>query len=212
MKKIILFDLDGTLIDSTPAIMHSFKSAFSYFNDTNYNEEKIKSLIGYTLDDIFLKSGVKKEQIQEYIKIYKQEYRKVFLQQTTLLPHSIKALELAKEFAVLGVVTTKSSESSKILLKHLKIFDYFGAIIGREDVVYPKPNAEPILKALKILNGNLDNSFMIGDTSLDVLAAKNANINYVALTYGYESEDSLKKNADIIKEDVYKAVEFIHKY
>lgn len=209
MKTIILFDLDGTLIDSTDAILHSFKSAF-FFNNLNYNEENIKSLIGYTLDDIFLKSGVNHKDIQKYIDIYRQEYRKIFLEQTTLLPRTLQALKLAKTFAILGIVTTKNSKSSKILLKHLGIYDFFKVIIGREDVNFPKPHAEPILKALSMINTNANEIFMIGDTKLDVLAAKNANIKAIALSCGYESEESLKKYSDTIKKDVYEAVKFIY--
>ncbi len=67
----ILFDLDGTLIDSTEAILESFKQSFNYFNLKNYDDEQIKSLIGYPLDIMYEKLGIKTSNINEIVEVYK---------------------------------------------------------------------------------------------------------------------------------------------
>ena len=119
------------------------------------------------------------------------------------------ALNIAYNFANLGVVTTKTSKFSNILLKHLNIYKFFKIIIGKEDVKNPKPSAEPIQKALKLLNKNTKNAFMIGDTHLDLKVAINANITPIALTCGYGDKNSFKDFTCNIFDNVFEAVNFI---
>ncbi|WP_299189983.1 HAD family hydrolase, partial [uncultured Campylobacter sp.] len=146
----ILFDLDGTLIDSTPAILDGFHYAFAHFGATDPSDEKIKRLIGHPLEVMFERLGATQD-VQDFVRAYKQRYEQIFLDQTVLLSGAHEAVREASEFANLGVVTTKTSKFSKILLQHLGIAEFFGTIVGREDVKNPKPSAEPILKALENL-------------------------------------------------------------
>ncbi len=146
----LLFDLDGTLIDSTPAILDGFHYAFAHLGAAEPSDEAIKRLIGYPLEVMFERLGVTRD-VQNFVLAYKQRYAQTFLDQTVLLSGAFEAVRAASEFANLGVVTTKTSKFSKILLQHLGIADLFGTIVGREDVQNPKPSAEPILKALENL-------------------------------------------------------------
>jgi len=146
----LLFDLDGTLIDSTPAILDGFHYAFAHLGAAEPGDEAIKMLIGYPLEVMFERLGVTRD-VQNFVLAYKQRYAQTFLDQTVLLSGAFEAVRAASEFANLGVVTTKTSKFSKILLQHLGIAEFFGTIVGREDVQDPKPSAEPILKALENL-------------------------------------------------------------
>ena len=146
----LLFDLDGTLIDSTPAILDGFHYAFTHLGAAEPGDEAIKKLIGHPLEVMFERLGVTRD-VQNFVFAYKQRYAQTFLDQTVLLSGAFEAVRAASEFANLGVVTTKTSKFSKILLQHLGIADLFGTIVGREDVKKPKPSAEPILKALENL-------------------------------------------------------------
>ena len=146
----LLFDLDGTLIDSTPAILDGFHYAFTHLGAAEPSDEAIKRLIGYSLEVMFERLGVTRD-VQNFVLAYKQRYAQTFLDQTVLLSGAFEAVRTASEFANLGVVTTKTSKFSKILLQHLGIAEFFGTIVGREDVKNPKPSAEPILKALENL-------------------------------------------------------------
>ncbi|MBX2078977.1 HAD family hydrolase [Campylobacter peloridis] len=205
-KKTILFDLDGTLIDSTSAILEGFDAAFKAFNEPLRDHENIKALIGFPLDIAFEKLGVPKEKTNEYINAYRNVYQKIYIEQTFLLPLAKESVHEASLFADLAVVTTKSSKFSKPLLDYLGIGEYFKIIIGRDDVTHPKPNAEPILLALNRLNKNKENAFMVGDTHLDIQAALNANITPIAVSSGYEAKESLVKFNTLLFEDTYKAV------
>ncbi|MBT0830658.1 HAD family hydrolase [Campylobacter lari] len=209
LKKTILFDLDGTLIDSTSAILDGFDTAFKAFGEPLRDHEAIKALIGFPLDVAFEKLGVPKEKTSEYINAYRSVYQKIYIEQTSLLSLAKESVYEASLLADLAVVTTKSSKFSKPLLDHLGIGEYFKVIIGRDDVTYPKPNAEPILLALEKLSKSKENTFMIGDTHLDIQAACNAGIKPIAVSSGYESKESLAKFKIPLFENTYEAVKHI---
>ncbi|HRF58065.1 MAG TPA: HAD-IA family hydrolase [Campylobacterales bacterium] len=210
MKTTILFDLDGTLIDSTEAILESFYHAFESFDAKPPKQEEIESKIGYTLEDIFGYLGVEDRRINEYVASYKEKYREISRPKTYLLEGAAEALEIASSFARLGVVTTKTARYSKDLLEHMNVMYYFETLVGREDVQNVKPHPEPIYKALanmgKTETDDKSSIWMIGDTFLDIEAAKNAGIRHVALMTGYGNKEELRSLSEIMTKGVLEAV------
>lgn len=209
---IILFDLDGTLIDSTDAITSTFLHAFSKHSfDFKGSIEDIKKQIGYPLDIMFENLGVSKSVVWDFVDSYKMRYKDISVAQTTLLENAFEAVNLASKFAKLGVVTTKTRIYSTPILDNFDIGKHFEVIIGREDVENPKPHEEPILKALHSLNydKNKNEAFMIGDTKLDLISAKNASINSIGLLCGYSNEEELSQYTNIIKKDSLEAVKYL---
>jgi len=207
---VILFDLDGTLIDSTPAILESFHFAFEQFNTPIADDEEIKKLIGLPLDIMFEKLGVDSSKKWDYVNAYKTHYRPISKQKTTLLPFAKEAIIQASKIAKLGIVTTKTSKYSKELMEHFGVLEYFDVLIGREDVTNPKPHQEPILKALNYFK-NHSIAYMIGDTCLDSISAKNANINSIGVLSGYGNKKDLINCSDVVVENALKAIEFIQR-
>jgi phosphoglycolate phosphatase len=208
--KIILFDLDGTLIDSTEAILESFGVAYDSFDAPVPSDEAITSLIGLPLDAMFLSLGISKEEVNHYVHAYKMHYRTIHTQKTTLLPSAKEAIQRANQFARLGVVTTKTSEYSRTLLDHFGILPYFDVLIGREDVANPKPHPEPIYKALKALAFRFGEiTYMVGDTTADILSAQEADIGSIGVLTGYMSEEELDEEADFIASNALEAVKLI---
>ncbi len=206
---IILFDLDGTLIDSTEAILESFDVAFKTFGTAVPDEASIKAEIGHPLDVMFATLGVEASKVDAHVQAYKMHYQKISCAKTVLLPDAREAVELASQHAALGVVTTKTGKYSKELLEHMGLMSYFDVLVGREDVEYPKPHPEPILKALSMLQSEKNIHWMIGDTPMDILAAKAANINCVAVTCGYADETVLLEHTENLSRTALEAVKFI---
>ena len=207
----VLFDLDGTLIDSTEAILASFHFAFK---DQNFNftkgDEEIVKLIGYPLDYMFENLGVEKNKVWDFVDSYKSNYKKISQQKTFLLKNALEAVKIASTFATLAIVTTKTTKYTLPLLKNFEILDYFDTIIGRQEVENPKPHPEPIYKALENLNIIASESvFMIGDTKLDLIAAKEAKISSVAVLCGYGKEKELSQYTNNICMDSLEAVKMV---
>jgi len=206
---IILFDLDGTLIDSTEAILEGFAVAFKTYGREVPADEAIKNEIGHPLDMMFPTLGIPPEEVDAHVHAYKMHYRKISCAKTVLLPHAREAVELASKHATLGVVTTKTAKYSIELLEHMGLMHYFEVLVGREDVENPKPHPEPILKALSKLQSDTNKYWMIGDTPMDILAAKAANINSVAVTCGYADKALLLEHTDNVSQTALEAVKFI---
>lgn len=211
-SKIVLFDLDGTIIDSTEAILESFATAFDSFGVAVPPAQTIKDLIGLPLDVMFEKLGVAQDDAMAYVKVYKAHYQTIHTQKTTLLPRAKEAVEFAHAYARLGVVTTKTSAYSRILLEHFDLMQYFDVLIGREDVEHPKPHPEPVYKALGQLGYRFGKvTYFVGDTTIDMLAAQEAGIGSIGVLTGYMDEEALDEVADFVVSDAFEAARLIEK-
>ncbi|MEO1942092.1 MAG: HAD family hydrolase [Campylobacterales bacterium] len=208
----ILFDMDGTLIDSTPAILESFEVAFSRLNLSLPSPEKVLKLIGYPLDQMMRLLGVQQEKVVlRLVEEYKSHYLQIHLQKTTLLPGAEEAVIRASQLGPIGVVTTKTTKYSKLLLAQFGLLDRFGVVIGREDVERLKPDPEPVLKALKELRAQKEGSFIIGDTCLDIESGHRAGIGGIGVTTGFWDLEELKECADFLFENVLEGVKWLEK-
>ncbi len=211
-NKIILFDLDGTLIDSTDAIVSTFYHSFKELEfDFNGNDETIKSLIGYPLDVMYKELGVDESKVWDFVDSYKNRYRVISKEQTTLLENAYDAVYEASLFARVSVVTTKTRMYTMPLLEHFNIAQFFEIVTGRENVQNPKPHPEPILITLEQMNYDKDKHtvWMIGDTKLDLIAANDANVNSIGVLCGYGEKEELLKYTNIIKSNALDAINHI---
>ena len=205
----ILFDLDGTLIDSTEAILESFHRSYALLGGTPPPDAAIKALIGHPLDAMYRELGVEAARVERYVQAYKEHYRKISRQKTVLLPQAREAIERAGTFARLGVVTTKTGRYSRILLEHFGVMDAFEVLIGREDVVHPKPHPEPVQKAVAAMDADPRHCWLIGDTRLDAGCAASAGIGCVGVLSGYDSYEQLSALTPFVERDVLDAVAFL---
>ncbi len=213
MKPIILFDLDGTLIDSTEAILRSFEDSFKHFDMPVPEDEKVKALIGHPLDYMYTHLGVDPEKVWDFVDVYKSHYRQRSKPMTHFLPDAKAAIQEAATFARLGIVTTKTGEYSRILLEHMGVMEYFEVLIGREDVTHPKPDPEPIMMALEQMEvEDLDNCWMVGDTCMDLISARHAKIKSVGVLCGYGEEVKLRSCGERLQNNTFLAVKYIKNY
>ncbi len=206
---IILFDLDGTLIESTEAITSTFHHAFDVQGEKHPTDADIQALIGYPLDVMFARLGVEESRVWDFVNTYKQKYRTISKIKTELLPQAKEAVELASSFAELGIVTTKTGLYSQELMEHFGIMQHFEVLVGREHVQNPKPHEEPILTALTSFDCENKEIWMIGDTKLDLLSAQNAGVNSIGVLSGYDTHETLQEFTDIIHNNALEAVEYL---
>ena len=214
MKTTILFDLDGTLIDSTEAILEGFVTSFRQNGGEIPNEAKVLEVIGHPLDIMFKLLNCDEGRVDEYVKSYKEHYRKIATAKTILLPNAKEAVEEAASFARVGVVTTKTRAYSIDILEHLGVLSHFETVVGRECVTHPKPHPEPVLLALTRMecdkeNCNKSDIFLIGDTVMDLDAALGANIDFVGVMGRYGDIKEFQKRCKVLKNDALGAVRFI---
>ncbi len=206
---IILFDLDGTLIDSTEAILESFHNSYMVHKEKAPSDTEIKALIGYPLDVMYSRLGIDEARVWHFVTTYKEYYRVISKEKTFLLPRAKEAVTLAASFAEVGVVTTKTGLFSKELMEHFGLMEYFKVLIGREHVENPKPHKEPILKALESFEIDNKEIWMIGDTKLDLLSAENAGVNSLGVLSGYDTKETLKKYTNHIYRDAFEGMIFL---
>lgn len=212
MDKIILFDLDGTLIDSTEAIVDTFRYTFEKkgFEFKGCDEDIIKE-IGYPLDIMYEHLGVSKLHAFDFVDTYKNRYKDIAVEQTDILDFAKESVDLAKEYARLGIVTTKTTQYSIPILQNLQIWEQFECIVGRQEVENPKPHPEPIFKAMELMSIKQSEYeiYMIGDTKLDLIAANEAGVNGVGVLSGYGKEEELSQYANIVEKNSLDAVKRI---
>lgn len=210
-RAIILFDFDGTLIDSTPAIYASFCAALSRNGFAIPSQQSVEGCIGHTLHDMFAMHGVAPEMLQRCVDDYRASYRAQMERGTVLLPNAREAVVQASAFAFLGLVTTKRGDYSRALLQSFGIAEHFACVVGIEDAASPKPAPEPILCALaRIAHKEIapEHIFMVGDTALDLQSARAAGVRGLGVLCGFGQEGDLRAFGVPLFADALEAVAF----
>jgi len=187
----VVFDLDGTFIDSTPAIVESFYHTFDTLGITRPAEEAIVTSIGHILEDQF--ALLAECDPHECVAIYRTHYVTVARELTSLQPGAEAAAARLREAGLkIGFATSKKREYAEMILDHLGMLDYFESRIGPHDVTHPKPHPEAILKSAEQLNLNHAEFFFVGDTDFDVKAAHAAKVRCLCVTTGYNTREQLE--------------------
>ena len=208
----ILFDLDGTLVDSNEIIIQSFKETFKYYQpNIEYTRNQIIEMIGPPLKETFKIVSEETKVINEMIDYYRTFYQKHEFEYIKLYDNVIETLEkLSKLNVNLGIVTTKFEESAMPSIKLFSLDKYIKNYSFLGSVPEHKPSPEPIFYVLNQFN-NVDEALMIGDNPSDIFAGKNAGI----LTCGIEwtlVKDKLKAtNPDFWIKDYKEILKIIEK-
>jgi HAD superfamily hydrolase (TIGR01509 family) len=198
----VLFDLDGTLIDSSRAICKSFNRALTNHGLTPLPAETIRHGIGRPLKELFSEEG-KGVPVESLVAEYKRSFSELAPGQSRLLPGAVELLEPLSNSKMLGIVTSRSSEGSARLLGEFGLLDYFSALVGVEDTPNGKPDPAPVFLALEKLGVQPSCSVFVGDTAFDMEAGKRAGTLTIGITTGAHSkEELLEAGADIIVADL----------
>lgn len=201
MIKHIVFDLDGTLVDSHSTIYVSTIKTLEHFNINGslLPEAELKKRIGMHFKDIFEELNIPVQDLEEFISVYKKIYYDC-MNLSVLYEGTEEVINKLKENNYsISLLTTKGQDQAEFILNYFKIDIHFNYIMGRRPGIEHKPSPEPLIKICKDLNINLSETLMVGDSELDVLCGKNAGSKTCAVTYGYREKSLLESyNPDLI--------------
>jgi phosphoglycolate phosphatase len=201
-KFTILFDLDGTLVDTAPDLMLAHNHVMKKFGYPTKSTEDIRNLVGKGAGALIGRSiwgqakmefgkvndeKIKDEMIKEFINFY----GKNILHESTLILGVKKFLNWCKnENISMAVCTNKTEHLAVDLLKKIGIYDYFEYVAGHNTFDYCKPDPRHLTSIIEILDGNIKKSLMIGDSETDANAAKAAEIPLILLENGYTEKNT----------------------
>lgn len=206
MKQIdlLIFDLDGTLVDTRRDLANSVNFALNALNLPALQIEEVMSYVGdglkKLLDRSLPKDGL--ENIGEVIDIFREHYREHCLDFSGFYPDVVNILNYFQD-KKMTVVSNKPEEFTRLILEGLRIADFFEIILGGDSLPLMKPDPGPILHILDKLNASNEKTAIVGDGTTDIEAGKAANILTCAVTYGLkEKEVLLKMEPDFMIDDI----------
>ena len=179
----ILFDLDGTLLNTKPLIDRSFIHTFEHFRpDYRLTDEELDSFFGPSLRQTFSRYSSDENEIEEMIKYYREFNIANHDEMVTAFSNAKEVLKkLSKKGYKLGVISSKRTDLVEHGLFITKLLGYFQVVLGEEGASNPKPDPEGINNAMKQLKSK--KAMYVGDGVGDILAGKNANIDTVGVLY-----------------------------
>jgi pyrophosphatase PpaX len=187
----LLFDLDGTLIDTNELIIQTFLHTFEKYYPNQYKREDILPFMGPSLDQTF--SKIDPERKQELIDTYRKFNKEKHDEYVTEFEGVYDTItKLKNEGYKLGIVTTKRSEVANMGLKLAKLEPFFENVITFDDVENVKPDPEPIYKALDFFGSSPEETMMVGDNYHDIEAGKNAGTLTVGVAWSLKGKDFLQ--------------------
>lgn len=213
MKKdfAIIFDLDGTLLNTDLLIQKSFEHVFKrYKPDYQISDEEHLSFLGPTLKETFSRY-FPDDMIDELIEYYREYNHKHHQDYVTIYPHIRETLKTLKQKGYpLAVVTTKYRQAAYIGLDLFDLTNYFDMVLGMNDVQHVKPHPEGIVKVMQTLACN--RGLYIGDNITDIMAGKNAGIYTAGVKWtpkGYEILEKLEP--DLMIDDMQDIITFVER-
>ena len=193
-KLTILFDLDGTLVDTAPDLMGAHNHVMKKFGYPQKSLDDIKHIAGRgawimmqrTFRDEIKDEKLKKEMVKEFINYYAKNIDR----ESKPIKGVIKFLDWAKSKQVLmGVCTNKQERLAVDLLKKINLSKYFEYIAGCDTFDFNKPDPRHLTNVIDIIGGDINKSIMIGDSEVDSQSAYNAKIPFILVEEGYTEKN-----------------------
>ena len=223
-KFTILFDLDGTLVDTAPDLMLAHNHVMKKFGYPTKSTEDIRNLVGkgagaligrsiwgqakkefHSVDDLKIKNEMSKE--------FVNYYGKNIIKESTLINGVKEFLKWCKDQSIsMAVCTNKQEYLSNDLLKKIGISDYFEYVAGSDTFDYCKPDPRHLTSVVEILDGDIKKTIMIGDSETDANAAKAAEIPVILLENGYTEKNTTEIYHNHLIKDFIGIEKIISKY
>lgn len=223
-KFTILFDLDGTLVDTAPDLMMAHNHVMKKFSYPTKSTEDIRNLVGKGAGALIgrsiwgqakkefskvLDEKIKEEMVKEFVSFY----GKNIVNESTLVTGVKEFLIWCKEQNIsMAVCTNKQEHLSNDLLKKIGIYDFFEYVAGSDTFDYCKPDPRHLTNVVEILDGDVKKTIMIGDSETDANAAKAAEIPVILLENGYTEKNTTEIYHNHLIKDFIGIEKIITKY
>ena len=223
-KFTILFDLDGTLVDTAPDLMLAHNHVMKKFGYPTKSTEDIRNLVGKGAEALIgrsiwgqakkefskvLDEKIKDEMVKEFVNFY----GKNIVNESTLITGVKDFLIWCKEQNIsMAVCTNKQEHLSNDLLKKIGIYDFFEYVAGSDAFDYCKPDPRHLTNVVEILDGDLKKTIMIGDSETDANAGKAAEIPVILLENGYTEKNTTEIYHNHLIKDFTGIEKIIKKY
>ena len=201
-KYTFLFDLDGTLVDTAPDLMHAHNHVMKKYGYPTKSTQDIRNLVGQGAGAMIGRSiwGQAKEEFgkiedkkikAEMVKDFISFYGNNIVNESTLINGVKEFLKWSKEKNISMAVCTNKQEHLAIdLLKKIGIYDYFEYVAGHNTFDFCKPDPRHLTNVIEILDGDIRKSLMFGDSEADANAARDASIPIILLENGYTEKNT----------------------
>jgi len=223
-KLTILFDLDGTIINTAPDLMHAHNYVMKKFGYSERKLSDIKKLAGRgskvmlskSINEMknFTEKDVNSNDLTDRMtKEFVDYYSKNILKESTLKNGLLNFLSWCKNNSIsMGICTNKQEHLSIDLLKKIKIYQFFDYVAGGNTFNHNKPDPRHLTATLEIMGGNINKTLMVGDSETDSNASKAANIPFVLVEDGYTEKKINEIYHDHLIKDFVDFEKIVKKY
>ncbi|MCM3364392.1 pyrophosphatase PpaX [Niallia sp. Sow4_A1] len=205
----VLFDLDGTILDTNQLVVASFQHTLKKHLNLDVDEKELKRYFGEPLTKTFQRyySG----NINELLHTFRQFDVANHDALTSFFPHAKEVIQLLSDKGIkLGIVTSKHNYMTSRCSHLDEISNFIHTIITFDDVTNPKPNPEPIEKALYALAESPEHALMVGDSVEDIISAKNAGVRSVFVSWSELKKEELVDQPDFVLDDFLDLLKIIN--
>ncbi len=215
MKKLVIFDLDGTLVDTIPDIAENVNKTLMHFGFKTRSEKEILGFVNYGAEKLLrdaIGEKIEEELFQNAFSFYKEIYAKSTNEKSKVYNGIYELLdELKEKGTILAVYSNKQSDVVQNIVNS-KFKGVFTIVTGQTQGVKTKPDPTYINSLVKELGLDKNSVYMVGDGDTDVLVAKNSGINSVAVSWGYrDASVLLSLGADVVLNSAKEVLEYILK-
>jgi len=171
----MIFDLDGTLVDSYPGILQSLNETLRHLGRPSVDLPGVKRMVGRGVENLMQQAAG--ERWQEALTFFRESYNRTHLTGSTLMPDVQRILQALRERGtLLGVASNKPPEYTRNILKHLQIDVFFQDVCGPDGSIQPKPHPSMLTHVMEHLGVSADQTLYVGDMALDAETAHNAKV------------------------------------
>ncbi|WP_028533453.1 pyrophosphatase PpaX [Paenibacillus sp. UNC217MF] len=193
MIRTVLFDLDGTIIDTNELIIETFLHVLRDKTPSPFTREHIIPSMGLTLEEQ-LRIFTGQDQVDELVAAYRKYNLERHDELVREFPYVKEVMaDLHASGIQLGVVTTKMRATTERALRMFGLIDYLSTIVTVQDVNHPKPHPEPVLRAVEALQANPAQTIMVGDSPADILSANAAGVISCGVAWSLKGETVLSQ-------------------